>query len=214
MSSAVSIESLSVGPLGCNCSIVADPQTMRAIVIDPGGDLDAIDERLRKLGVTPVAIVHTHTHIDHVGCTAELQRASGAAASIHEGDRFLYDLLPVQAALLGTELPVKAEMEGDLRDGHVVRAGDQELAVLHTPGHTPGSCCFLATIDGKATLFAGDTLFRGGIGRTDLWGGDSDAILRSIRQRLLSLPDDTRVVTGHGPDTTIGDERARNPFLR
>jgi hydroxyacylglutathione hydrolase len=210
----VLVETLSVGPLGCNCSILADMNAKRAIVIDPGGDLDLIEERLRALGVGVDAIVHTHTHIDHVGCSAELQRANGAVASIHEGDRFLYDMLPIQAALVGTQVPMKAELEGDLVDGHTVRAGSLELAILHTPGHTPGSCCFVATADGKTTVFAGDTLFRGSIGRTDLWGGDHDAILRSLRSRLLTLPDDAAVVTGHGDATTIGHERAHNPFLR
>lgn len=207
------VETISVGPLGCNCSVVADLEAKRAVVVDPGGDLDRLEERLRALGVTVDAIVHTHTHIDHVGCTAELQRATGAAASIHEGDRFLYDMLPVQAALVGTGVPVKAEMEGALADGRTVRAGDIELAVIHTPGHTPGSCSFLAKHAGETRLFAGDTLFRGSIGRTDLWGGDTEAILRSIHGKLLTLPEDLVVVTGHGPATTIGEERATNPFL-
>jgi glyoxylase-like metal-dependent hydrolase (beta-lactamase superfamily II) len=203
-----------VGPLGCNCSIVADLQAKRAIVVDPGGDFEEIDRRLRALGVTVDAIVHTHTHVDHVGATAELQRKTGAAASIHEGDRFLYDLLPIQAALIGTDVPVVAEVDGTLADGRTLRAGALELAVLHTPGHTPGSCCFVATEGGATRVFAGDTLFRGSIGRTDLWGGDGEAILRSIRHKLLPMADDTVVVTGHGASTTIGSERASNPFLR
>jgi glyoxylase-like metal-dependent hydrolase (beta-lactamase superfamily II) len=210
----VHVETLPVGPLGCNCSIVADLQAKRAIVVDPGGDYEEIDRRLRALGLTVDAIVHTHTHVDHVGATAELQRKTGAAASIHEGDRFLYDLLPIQAALLGTDVPVVADVDGALVDGRTLRAGALELAVLHTPGHTPGSCCFVATEGDATRLFAGDTLFRGSIGRTDLWGGDSDGILRSIRQKLLTMPDDTVVVTGHGASTTIGSERAGNPFLR
>ncbi len=208
------VETLAVGPLGCNCSIVADMEVKRAFVIDPGGDLDEIQARLRELGVSVDAIVHTHTHVDHVGCTAELQRATGAAASIHEADRFLYDLLPVQAALVGTEVPAKAELDGALIDGRSLRAGSLELGVLHTPGHTPGSCSFVVRDAGRTHLFAGDTLFRGSIGRTDLWGGDTDAILRSIQGKLLALPDDTLVVTGHGPGTTIGAERAGNPFVR
>jgi glyoxylase-like metal-dependent hydrolase (beta-lactamase superfamily II) len=210
----VHVETLSVGPLGCNCSIVADLEAKHAIVVDPGGDLEAIEGRLRSLGLAVDAIVHTHTHVDHVGCTAELQQSTGAAASIHEADRFLYTLLPVQAALVGCGVPRKADVDGTLADGRTVRAGDLELAVLHTPGHTPGSCCFLVRHGGETRLFAGDTLFRGSIGRTDLWGGDHDAILRSIHSKLLTLPDDVRVVTGHGEGTTIGDERARNPFLR
>jgi hydroxyacylglutathione hydrolase len=208
------VETMAVGPLGCNCSIVADVQAKRAIVVDPGGDYAAIRARLENLGVTVGAIVHTHTHIDHVGCTAELQRDSGAPASIHEGDRFLYDLLPVQAQMLGVQLPAVADMDGALVDGGVLRFGSLEMGVVHTPGHTPGSCCFVVNDQGRARVFAGDTLFRGSIGRTDLWGGDANAILSSIRSRLLSLPDDAVVVAGHGPSTTIGHERARNPFLR
>jgi hydroxyacylglutathione hydrolase len=210
----VHIETLAVGPLGCNCAILADVAAKRAIVVDPGGDYDQIRGRLDALGVVVSAIVHTHTHFDHVGCTAQLQRASGAAASIHEGDRFLYDLLPLQAGMFGMQAPERADMDGALVDGCALRAGSIELAVLHTPGHTPGSCSFVASSGGRSVVIAGDTLFRGGIGRTDLWGGDHDAILRSIHSKLLSLGDDVQVVTGHGPPTTIGDERARNPFLQ
>jgi glyoxylase-like metal-dependent hydrolase (beta-lactamase superfamily II) len=210
----VHVETLAVGPLGCNCSILADLEAKRAIVIDPGGDLDAIQQRLRTLGVGVDAIVHTHTHIDHVGCTAELQHSTGAPASIHEADRPLYEILPIQAALLGIGEPARADIDGALVDGRTLRCGSLELAVLHTPGHTPGSCCFVVRDAATMQVFAGDTLFRESIGRTDLWGGDADAILRSIREKLLSLPDDARVVTGHGAETTIGRERARNPFLR
>lgn len=209
------VETFAVGPLGCSCSIVADLAAKRALVVDPGGDFDVIRARLDSLGVAVDAIVHTHTHVDHVGASAELQQATGAGASIHEGDRFLYKLLPVQAALIGTHIPKRADMDGKLVDGAVLRAGSLELGVLHTPGHTPGSCCFVASDgQGGVQLFAGDTLFRRSIGRTDLWGGDHAAILRSIRGKLLSLPDDTIVVTGHGPPTTIGEERAHNPHLR
>jgi hydroxyacylglutathione hydrolase len=210
----VHVETFSVGPLGCNCSIVADLESRRAVVVDPGGDYPKVKARLDALDLKVDAIVHTHTHLDHVGCTAELQRASGAPASIHEADRFLYRLLPVQAALIGTSIPASAEMDDSLVDGRSVRAGALELGVLHTPGHTPGSCSFVVRSGGTTQVFAGDTLFRGSIGRTDLWGGDHAAILRSIHSRLLTLPDDAVVVTGHGPSTTIGDERARNPFLR
>lgn len=212
--SGVHVETLPVGPLGCNCSILADIEAKRAIVVDPGGDLDVIRGRLGALGVGVDAIVHTHTHVDHVGCTAELQRATGATASIHEADRFLYDLLPLQAELIGTPVPVSADMDGALVEGQSLRAGSIELQILHTPGHTPGSCSFVAVDRGNTHVFAGDTLFRGSIGRTDLWGGDQALILRSIRGRLLTLPDDALVVTGHGPSTTIGHERARNPFLQ
>ena len=208
------IESFPTGPLGCNCSIVLDAASKRAIVVDPGGDLEVIRGRLDALGAAVEAIVHTHTHIDHVGATAGVQQASGARACIHEADRFLYDLLPVQAAMLGLALPEKVEMEGSLRDGSTVRFGALELGVLHTPGHTPGSVTFVVADGGATRVFSGDTLFRRGIGRTDLWGGDHATILRSLQEKILTLPDDAVVVPGHGPETTIGEERAKNPFLR
>lgn len=208
------IETFPCGPLGCNCSLIIDPATKQAIVVDPGGDFEAIKARLLKQGATVVAIVHTHTHIDHVGATAPLQRWSGAAARIHEADRFLYELLPVQSALVGCEMPEASEIDGDLRDEISVRAGEIDLHVLHTPGHTPGSVSFLLTAPEKTIVFAGDTLFRRSIGRTDLWGGDSDLIQRSIRDRLYTLDEATQVITGHGPATTIGEERRQNPFVR
>jgi len=207
------VESFAVGPLGCNCSILADLEAKQAIVVDPGGDLPKIQARLAAHGLAVTAIVHTHTHIDHVGATAGLQRATGASAQIHEADRFLYDLLPVQAAMLGCELPEKTEMEGSLVDGTSLRAGALELGVLHTPGHTPGSVCFVVSAGGESRVFTGDTLFRRGIGRTDLWGGDSAAIGRSLRGKLLTLADECVVIAGHGPNTTIGEERRMNPFL-
>jgi len=207
------VESFAVGPLGCNCSIVADGTAKQAIVVDPGGDFETIEAKLGAQGLTVVAIVHTHTHIDHVGATAPLQRATRAPACIHEADRFLYDMLPIQAAMVGCATPEKTDLEGSLVDGRAIRFGDAEMGVLHKPGHTPGSVTFVVK-DGTTTrVFAGDTLFRRGIGRTDLWGGDSQLILRSLRDRILTLPDDAVVVAGHGPNTTIGEERRLNPFL-
>lgn len=207
-------ESFPTGPLGCNCSIVMDREKKRAIVVDPGGDLETIRARLVALDATVEAIVHTHTHIDHVGATKGVQATTGARACIHEADRFLYDLLPVQAAMLGIELPEITEMEGSLRDGGSIHAGDLEMCILHTPGHTPGSVTFVVKADGATRVFTGDTLFRRGIGRTDLWGGDFATIQRSLREKILVLPDDAIVVPGHGAETTIGDERTQNPHLR
>jgi len=206
------IETFPVGRLQCNCSIVVDPATKHAIVIDPGGDYEKIRDRLDALGAHVSAIVHTHTHIDHVGATAPLQRSTGASAKIHEGDRFLYEMLPIQAAMIGVQVPEVCEMEGDLKDDLVISAGSIRLRVMHTPGHTPGSVTFV--LDDEKLAFTGDTLFRRGIGRTDLWGGDTDLIFRSLRERVLGLEDDVKVVAGHGPSTTIGDERRANPFLR
>jgi glyoxylase-like metal-dependent hydrolase (beta-lactamase superfamily II) len=208
------VETFPAGPLGCNCSIVADVAAKTAIVVDPGGDFDAIAARLDALGVGVAAIVHTHTHIDHVGATAPLQKKSGAKACIHEADRFLYDLLPVQAAMLGVPLPETADMEGSLVDGATLRAGGFELGVLHTPGHTPGSVSFVLRGAEKVHVFTGDTLFRRGIGRTDLWGGDSRAIERSIQGKLYTLDAGAVVVPGHGDASTIGEEREKNPFVR
>jgi glyoxylase-like metal-dependent hydrolase (beta-lactamase superfamily II) len=210
----VLIDHFPVGPLGCNCSIVADDVAKQAIVIDPGGDFDVIRRRLDAHGLTVTAIVHTHTHIDHVGATAPLQAHCGVDAHIHEADRFLYDMLPIQAQMLGIPLPETCVMQGNLRDDFSLRTGELELCVLHTPGHTPGSVCFTASHGNERWAFTGDTLFQRSIGRTDLWGGDSDVIMRSLKQRIVPLPDETTVVPGHGPLTTIGDEKRLNPFLR
>jgi hydroxyacylglutathione hydrolase len=216
----IRVETFPAGPLGCNCSIVFDSVGKSAIVVDPGGDFELIEKKLDALEAASItAIVHTHTHIDHVGATADVLRKSrdkggNARACIHEQDRFLYDLLPVQAAMLGIPLPEKVEMEGSLNDGSSIHSGAIELGILHTPGHTPGSVVFLVKDDSDKTLvFSGDTLFRRGIGRTDLWGGDSDLIIQSLKQKILTLPDDAIVIPGHGPNTTIVEERTKNPFL-
>lgn len=183
-------------------------------MIDPGGDFEQIRARLDAEGFSVTGIVHTHTHIDHVGATAPLQEHTGAEAHIHEADRFLYDMLPVQSLLLGLPTPRKCDVLGTLDDGFSLHAGALELGVMHTPGHTPGSVSFTCGAPGQRVVFTGDTLFQRGIGRTDLWGGDRDAIQRSLEQRLLRLDDETLVIPGHGPSTTIGDERRSNPFLR
>jgi glyoxylase-like metal-dependent hydrolase (beta-lactamase superfamily II) len=203
-----------VGPFGCNCSIVADEASKTAIVIDPGGDFDDIAAFLAQHELRVAAIVHTHTHIDHVGATPALQRLSGAGAHIHEADRLLYDMLPVQAALLGVPPVERCEMEGGLIDGAAFSFGQFELGVIHTPGHTPGSVSFSLNTPGGPLLFSGDTLFQRSIGRTDLWGGDHAQILDSIQKRLLTLADETVVIPGHGPQTTIAAERRGNPHLR
>lgn len=210
---SVRVSSFAVGPLGCNCSIVADLRTQKAVVIDPGGDFDRIRELLDAEKLQVVSIVHTHTHIDHVGATAPLAAWSGASPAIHEADRFLYKMLPVQAMLLGVPVPETCDVEGTLTDGSSVHAGNLELGVIHTPGHTPGSVSFSLDTEEGRILFTGDTLFRRGIGRTDLWGGDSALIFRSLRERILTFGDETLVIPGHGPETSIGEERRENPFL-
>jgi hydroxyacylglutathione hydrolase len=224
-------EIVPVGVLQCNCSILGDPITREAIVIDPGDEVERIEGLLRKHGLKVRAIVSTHTHIDHVGGLAGLHRATGAPVLIHESDMDLYAHLDMQAQWLGVATPAKTKIEEFLKEGDTLRWGGYEARVLHTPGHTPGSIGLVvgegAGVAGGATqtekganpagpgrLIAGDTLFRRSIGRTDLWGGSYPEILQSIREKLLVLPDNVVVYPGHGETTTIGLERAHNPFLR
>jgi glyoxylase-like metal-dependent hydrolase (beta-lactamase superfamily II) len=210
-------KSFSVGALGCNCTIVACPETHEALVIDPGDEAPRVLRALADQGVTAVRIVHTHAHFDHVMATGDVAAATGAEILLHRDDRWLYDAVPMQLELFGMARPGAAapppptrELTGDEALGF----GRREARALHTPGHTPGSMCFLLEHAGETPLlFAGDTLFRGSIGRTDLPGGSVDDIARSIRERLLTLPDETRVIPGHGPETTIGAEREENPFV-
>ncbi len=212
--STITIETFPVGPLGCNCTILADAVSHDAIIIDPGGDDAGILERVRALGLRVTAIVHTHTHIDHVGATHAVQQATRAPARIHEEDMFLYEMLPIQGQMIGLRTPQRAEMDTFLRDGEVITAGGISLQVLHTPGHTPGSVCFHCRAGGRDVLMSGDTLFAGSVGRTDLWGGDHEKLVSSIQRKLLSLPSETLVIPGHDRNTTIDREKRSNPFLR
>lgn len=201
-----------VGPLQCNCTVLGDPATGEAIVVDPGDDIEAVMAVLREHQLTCRAIVNTHTHIDHVGGNHSLREATGARVMMHEADLPLYDRLPQQAVWLGLEpAPLRGTVDEHIHQGDRVRAGALELEVLHTPGHTPGSLCF--HLAGEALLFSGDTLFAGSVGRVDLGGTTFEDEVASIRSRLLVLPDDTRVIAGHGPRTTIGQEKRRNPYL-
>ncbi len=220
MGNALIHEILPVGWLQCNCSVVGDPETREAIVLDPGDEVERIQEILARHKLTVRAIVNTHAHIDHVGGLRKLHDATGAPVLMHSEDLELYRALEMQAAWIGMPVPEIADVDGLLREGDQVRWGRFAASVMHTPGHTPGSLCLHlpATGEGSAKgdgrLFAGDTLFAGSIGRTDLWGGSFDEIMRSLRTKLLALPDNTLVFPGHGPATTIGRERDSNPFLR
>jgi hydroxyacylglutathione hydrolase len=211
----VIVTTVAVGLLQCNCTILGDPEAGEAIVVDPGDEPDKVLAVLRRHGLRCTAILNTHAHIDHVGANHALKEATGARVLLHEADLPLYDNLRMQSEWMGGAIPepLRAEVDGHLSQGDRVRAGTVEAEVLHTPGHTPGSICFHLP-GGEPLLLSGDTLFAGSVGRTDLWGGDFEQEIASIRSRLLTLHDVTRVIPGHGPATTIGWERKRNPFLR
>jgi len=205
-------EILSVGMLQCNCSIFGDDQTHEAMVIDPGDDVAQILEVLRKHALNVTAIVITHAHIDHIGGAHELHRLTQAPVYMNLNDAALQSMLEAQAYWLGMRAPEKVEIDAPLNDGDTLRLGEADFHVLHTPGHTQGSVSLW--IPSERKLVAGDTLFAGSIGRTDLPGGDGQQILRSIHEKLLPLPDETTVIPGHGGLTTIGREKQFNFFLQ
>ena len=250
-----------VGMLQCNCSIIGDPLTREALVVDPGDEVTRILDLLGRRRLTVKAIVSTHAHIDHVGGLAKLHQYTGAPVLMHRDDLPLYQAMDIQASFLGVLPPDLTEVDQLLKEGDVLRWGSLEAQVIHTPGHSPGSVSLYLPHDaGKISLtdrdakpdtksndsggemeegepddfenangeeagsekieirvpqlLAGDTLFKGSIGRTDLWGGSMEEIMDSIRSKLMQLPDATIVHPGHGPMTTIGQEREVNPFLR
>lgn len=237
MASRLIHEIIPVGMLQCNCSIVGDPETREAIVIDPGDEVERILVLLAKHKLKVTAIVSTHAHIDHVGGLKKLHDVTHAPVLMNEGDLELYRAMDIQSQFLGIAAPPLAKIDNLLAEGDVVRWGGYEARVLHTPGHTPGSVSLYLPFaaqkeegnrlvpahsaqksrgddDSAPWLFAGDTLFAGSIGRTDLWGGSFPEIIQSIRTKLLALPAETIVFPGHGPTTTLGEERESNPFLQ
>jgi hydroxyacylglutathione hydrolase len=208
-----------VGMLQCNCTIVGDPVTHEALVIDPGDEVHRIMDLIGRHKLKVQAIVSTHAHIDHVGGLSKLHRYTGAPVLMHREDLPLYQAMEMQAAFLGIAAPEIINIDQLLAEGDTLRWGSSEAQVMHTPGHTPGSVCLYVPNDAgnlivTPQLFAGDTLFAGSIGRTDLWGGSMDEIMNSLRERVLQLPDETVVHPGHGAATTIGKERYSNPFLQ
>jgi len=204
-------EILAVGPLQCNCSVIGDEATREAMVIDPGDDIEDVLAIIRKHNLQVKQIVITHAHIDHVGGAMKLRTATGAPILLNQNDYALLKMLDVQAAWIGVATPGNVEIDHSLANGENVTAGSITASVLQTPGHTEGSICLYFPTEKK--LIAGDTLFAGSIGRTDLPGGSYPKILRSLHDTVLALPDDTVVIPGHGPITTIGNERETNPFL-
>jgi hydroxyacylglutathione hydrolase len=203
---------LPVGPLQCNCSVIGDEQTHEAMVIDPGDQIEDILAILRQEKLTLRQIVITHAHIDHVGGAMKLKAATGAPILMNQSDYTLLKMLDMQAAWVGMKAPGAVQVDEAVDEGRVLRIGEISSSVMQTPGHTEGSICLYFPQEKK--LIAGDTLFAGSIGRTDLPGGSFDKIMRSLHNRVLTLPDDTQVTPGHGPQTTIGDERETNPFLQ
>lgn len=204
------IRTFPVGPLGCNCSVIGDRLSGRALVIDPGGNAAQILALLDELNLKAVAIIHTHAHLDHILAAGEIKAATGAPIYLHEGDQFLWDMVEDQCARFGVP-PVKLpDPDYYLQDDHDL--GCCGGVAIHTPGHTPGSISFW--FEEYKTLIAGDTLFQGSIGRTDLPGGNFDQIIASIKERIYSLDDEAIVVTGHGPNTSIGHEKMANSFVR
>lgn len=204
-------EIFAVGPLACNCSILADETSRRATVIDPGADIDTILAVLKRHRLTVDQIIVTHAHIDHVGGAARLKRLTGAPIYMNQNDLPLLKMMSMQAGWLGVPVPEVTPPDVDASDLLALSIAGEPAQVLYTPGHTEGSICL--HMPGPRLLLAGDTLFAGSIGRTDLPGGDLRKILQSLKDRLLPLPDPTRVIPGHGPETTIGQERETNPFL-
>jgi hydroxyacylglutathione hydrolase len=202
---------LPVGPLQCNCSIIGDEATHEAMVIDPGDDIEDVLAIIRENKLDVKQIVITHAHIDHVGGAMKLRAQTGAPILLNQNDYALLKMLDVQATWIGVAAPGEVAIEASIADGESLRTGSLTANVLHTPGHTEGSVCLYFPTE--KLLIAGDTLFARSIGRTDLPGGSFEKIMSSLRDRVLTLPDETVVIPGHGPRTTIGAEREENPFL-
>ncbi len=212
-SSALFIKTFPVGPLQCNCTVVGNPVTKKAMVIDPGGDPDIIMGILESGGYSVSRILHTHAHFDHFLASGEMRERTGAKLCLHKADRPLWEHLPEQCARYNISFNGHMPLpEHWLEDEETFSADVGDGQAIFTPGHTPGSMSFW--FESEKLLIAGDTLFKGAVGRTDLWGGDYPTIERSIRQRLYTLDETTTVVAGHGPNTSIGQEMRYNQFIR
>jgi glyoxylase-like metal-dependent hydrolase (beta-lactamase superfamily II) len=214
VSGVLLVETFPAGPLQCNCSIVACADTKDAVVVDPGGETDRIAEIVAYYDLTVRSIIHTHAHLDHIYGTHDVKQAHGGEICLHKGDVFLYDGFDMQCAMFGLPTRQVSPVDRFVEHGDKIALGKRSLDVIHTPGHTPGSICFEVSDGSRTIVFAGDTLFRRSVGRTDLTGGDPAALQRSIRERLYTRNLDAVVVPGHGPSTTLGEEAKANRFVR
>ena len=206
------VETIPVGPLQCNCTILGDLVSRKAIVVDPGGDAEILLERLVELNLQVERIIHTHAHLDHFLASGKMKEATGAKLALHREDLFLWDMLEDQCRMFGIPFEPPPPPDQWLENEEEINLNDIQGKALHTPGHTPGSMCFL--FESQKLLIAGDTLFQGSIGRTDLWGGDFKKIEKSIQEKLFTLDEETSVITGHGESTSIGHEMRANSFVR
>ena len=206
------VETIPVGPLQCNCTILGDLVSRKAIVVDPGGDSEILLERLVELNLQVERIIHTHAHLDHFLASGKMKEATGAKLALHREDLFLWDMLEDQCRMFGIPFEPPPPPDQWLENEEEIDLNDLQGKALHTPGHTPGSMCFL--FESQKLLIAGDTLFQGSIGRTDLWGGDFKKIEKSIQEKLYTLDEETSVITGHGESTSIGNEMRANSFVR
>ena len=206
------VETLPVGHLQCNCTILGDPVSRKAIVVDPGGDAEILIERLVELDLQVERIIHTHAHLDHFLASGKMKEATGAKLALHRDDLFLWDMLEDQCRMFGIPFEKPPPPDQWLEHEEEIDVKGVQGKALHTPGHTPGSMCFLFA--NQKLLIAGDTLFQGSIGRTDLWGGNYQQIEKSIQEKLYTLDEETAVITGHGESTNIGHEMRSNSFVR
>jgi hydroxyacylglutathione hydrolase len=214
----IKIETFSMGSFGCNCSLIYSLKTKEALVIDPGNDYDAFMKVIKDRDLILKKILHTHAHFDHIGQSGSISLATQAPLYLHKGDMFLYQALKEQGMFFGHEVGEIIPLDNFLEDEQTFGLEDPGLKdflkTLHTPGHTPGSCCFYTEYFSEPVLFSGDTLFNQSIGRTDLPGGNTEEILKSIKERLLTLPLETQIVTGHGFSTVLHQEKSSNPFIQ
>ncbi|MCC7429796.1 MBL fold metallo-hydrolase [bacterium] len=214
------VNTFPVGALGCNCSILACEKTNEAIIVDPGDEAEKIIAYVKQKGLKVKALLHTHTHVDHIAATKQVKDATNSKIMMHKGEKWLYENFKTQIEFtkknwfvdLWDNFTEISPVDHFFEDEEIVTFGEHKIKILHTPGHTEGSSCFQIS-DKENLIFSGDTLFQSGIGRTDLWGISMEVLVKSIKNRLFTCEDETIVIPGHGENTTIGYEKRTNPFL-